>query len=126
MVVVHDENLPRGFWKLGRINEVIPGRDGEVRGAVVRLSSGRGILRRPSQLLYPLEVRSGDNTATSEDTREDSTTASDDPPSESTEEQNDLTPVKSPASHSRPRRAAARLARDHLLASALAESGDEC
>lgn len=35
VVVVHEEGLPQGFWKLGKIEEVIPGRDGKVRGAVV-------------------------------------------------------------------------------------------
>ena len=39
VVVVHDENLPRGFWKLGRVEEVIASRDGRVRGAAVRLVS---------------------------------------------------------------------------------------
>ena len=54
MVVIHDESLPRGFWKLGRVEEVISGQDGKIRA--VRLSSGTGTLRRPIQLLYPLEV----------------------------------------------------------------------
>ena len=56
MVVVHDVSLPRGFWKLGKIEKVIPGRDGRVHGAMVRLSTGSGVLRRPIQLLYLLEV----------------------------------------------------------------------
>ena len=60
VVVVHDESLPRGFWKLGKVEEVLPGRDGQIRGAVVRIGA-RGehstLVRRPVQLLYPLEVR---------------------------------------------------------------------
>ena len=60
VVVVHDENLPRGLWKLGRVEEVIAGRDGSVRGAAVRLVSRnrqQTLIRRPIQLLYPLEIR---------------------------------------------------------------------
>ena len=60
VVVVHDENLPRGFWKLGRVEEVIAGRDGRVRGAAVRLASRKRqqtLIHRPIQLLYPLEIR---------------------------------------------------------------------
>ena len=36
IVVVHDENLPLGFWRLGRVEEVIAGR---IRGATVRLAA---------------------------------------------------------------------------------------
>ena len=60
VVIVHDESLPRGFWKLGVIEEVISGMDGQVRGATVRLhSSDKRLIRlnRPIQLLYPLEAR---------------------------------------------------------------------
>jgi len=37
VVIVHDEHLPRGLWKLGRIQEVMKGRDGQIRGATVKL-----------------------------------------------------------------------------------------
>ena len=51
-VIVHNENQPRGVWKLGRIEETLTGPDGEIRGAVLRVS-GRGgkttLLRRPVQ-----------------------------------------------------------------------------
>ena len=53
------DDKPRGFWKLGRVEEGIIGRDGHVRVAVLRVSSGGGSnssLKRPVQLLYPLEV----------------------------------------------------------------------
>ena len=35
IVVVYDESLPRGFWKLGRVEKVRSGRDGRIRGATV-------------------------------------------------------------------------------------------
>ena len=60
VAVVHDENLPRGFWKLGKVEEVIASRDGRVRGATVRLASRnrqQTLIHRPIQLLYPLEIR---------------------------------------------------------------------
>ena len=34
LVLIHDESLPRGFWKLGRIQEVHSGRDGLPRSAL--------------------------------------------------------------------------------------------
>ena len=58
IVLIHDDK-PRGFWRLGRVKEVIVGRDGHIRGAVLRVSLGNGntsILKRPIQLSYPLEV----------------------------------------------------------------------
>ncbi len=58
-VVLIQDDHPRGFWKLGRVEETIFGRDGQVRGAVLRVPSKSGrctILRRPLQRLYPLEV----------------------------------------------------------------------
>ena len=61
VVIVHSERLPRGLWKLGRIQELLQGRDGHCRGAVVRTMTKDGqpvLLRRPIQLLYPLEVGS--------------------------------------------------------------------
>ena len=52
--------LPRGLWKLGRIQELLTGRDGQTRAAVVRVAlrdRQHVLLRRPVQLLYPLEIR---------------------------------------------------------------------
>lgn len=39
VVVVHDDDQPRGMWRLGRIEKLISGADGQVRGAVVRTKS---------------------------------------------------------------------------------------
>ena len=59
VVIVHNDSLPHGLWKLGRIQEVIPGADGLPRSALVRVASRdrqHTLLKRPVQLLYPLEI----------------------------------------------------------------------
>lgn len=38
MVLVHDKSLPRGFWKLAKVQQVI-GQEGQIRGAVLRALS---------------------------------------------------------------------------------------
>ena len=53
IVIVKDET-PRGSWKLAKIVELNVSRDGLVRSAVVKLGSGRNLVR-PLCLLYPLE-----------------------------------------------------------------------
>ena len=59
MVIVFEEGLPHGKWRLGRVNKVIPGKDGVIRGAQISVSNrngGKVDLYRPIQKLYPLEV----------------------------------------------------------------------
>ena len=59
VVTVYDEGHPRGLWRLGRVEDLIQGSDGKVRGVYVRVSSKGGrvkVLRRPVQHIYPLEV----------------------------------------------------------------------
>ena len=61
IVTVYDEDHPRGLWRLGRIEEVIPSADGNIRGVLVKVVSKGGqvqFIRRPVQHIYPLEVRS--------------------------------------------------------------------
>ncbi len=55
VALIKEDNAPRQSWRLGRIEELFPGRDGLVRSCAVRTSSGT-VLRRPIQLLYPLEI----------------------------------------------------------------------
>ena len=57
IVLVHEDLVKRGFWKIRLVIEVIPGRDDAVRGAMVKVCSGENcsLLRRPIQCLYPLE-----------------------------------------------------------------------
>ena len=39
VVIVHDDTLLRGLWKLGRIQEVLTERDKQPRTALVRVAS---------------------------------------------------------------------------------------
>ena len=66
IVIVHDEHLPRGLWKLGKVETLREGQDGHIRAATVKMGASDGrkvLLNRPVQLLYPLEVRSSEFTS---------------------------------------------------------------
>ena len=59
VVIIHDENLPRSRWKMGKVLSLIAGKDGFVRGAKLKVISNKGIpnvVERPLQKLFPLEV----------------------------------------------------------------------
>ncbi|XP_011405271.1 PREDICTED: uncharacterized protein LOC100637172, partial [Amphimedon queenslandica] len=68
IVIVHSEDLPRAFWRLGKIEKLFSGRDGNIRGASVRVHGrdGSTLLRRPIQLLYPLEIVHRSNSQSTE------------------------------------------------------------
>ena len=60
VVIVKEENRPRGTWKLGRVKELIKGRDEKTRGALVTVVGNESQLtelRRPVQHLVPVECR---------------------------------------------------------------------
>jgi len=110
VVVLYDDSSRRGFWKLAKVEMLIRGVDGQVRGAVVRVPSREGrttTLRRPVNQLYPLEISSEDV-----DTREEApnTASLIEPPATLV----DTVPTEPKAC--RPRRAAANLARDWMQA----------
>ena len=59
VVIVHDDNVPRQCWKLGRIVEVQQSADRVIRGATVKVITKTGKVNklcRPVQRLFPLEV----------------------------------------------------------------------
>ena len=72
--IVHiKDKLPRGAWKMGKVDELIVCRDGEIRSAKVLLPSGC-IVNRPINLLYPIETaipedneKNGDNDISKDD-----------------------------------------------------------
>ena len=52
---MHDEKQPRQQWLLGKIVELLPGSDGKIRGAKVKIGRTKNIIRRPVNRLYPIE-----------------------------------------------------------------------
>ena len=56
IVLVVGENRNRGEWKKGKVVQLVKGRDGVVRGVVLLHNGNR--IRRPLQLVCPLEIRS--------------------------------------------------------------------
>ena len=59
IVVVHDQNHPRGFWKLAKVEKLFTGKDNHIRGARLRLHLKNGhvtILQWPLQLFYPQQA----------------------------------------------------------------------
>ena len=60
VVVLKDDSTKRAFWKLGLVEELIAGRDGKIRAALVRVGSGdtpTRLLKRSILHLYPVEVK---------------------------------------------------------------------
>ena len=72
VVLLRNENLPRGSWRLGTITEVIPGKDDTIRTAKLdivkpdnrgkkkRTDYVRTSLNRSPSYLVPLEVNERD------------------------------------------------------------------
>ncbi|GFU16678.1 DUF5641 domain-containing protein [Nephila pilipes] len=56
IVLVGDDNKKRLFWPLAKIIELIPWRDGKIR--TVKLKTQHGIVLRPIQRIYLLEIYS--------------------------------------------------------------------
>jgi len=62
-VVLVKDDLPRGQWKVGKIEDLIVSSDNLVRSAVVRVGH-KTVIKRPTNMLFPLEY-SPENTADS-------------------------------------------------------------
>ena len=115
IVLVEEEDKPRGLWKLARVTSLITGKDGRPRGAVLHVpsSGSNGTLQRPLQRLYPLELAV--HSVLQEPSRED-------PVPDVVETAPELDPGVVRPHQARPRRAAATDARNRLAACAVLES----
>ena len=58
VVIIKDKKIPRHMWKLGRIERLISGNDGNVRTADIYLLGNRH-MQRSINMLYPLELNDG-------------------------------------------------------------------
>ena len=58
IVLIKEDDVKRRNWKLGRVERLIQGRDGVIRGAELKTAEDGyiGRISRPLQKLYPLEV----------------------------------------------------------------------
>ena len=110
IVVMHSDDQPRTIWKLGRVEKVLQGADGQRRAATVRVSKNgcTSTLDRPIQHLYPLEVIADNPIVAEQDNSEEGLSSESEQPS-----------------FARPRRSAAEQARDRILAHAASEWDDE-
>ena len=49
-VLVFDNNLPRGKWRLGKVEKTLVGRDGLIRTVSIRTM--KGVISRPVQKVH--------------------------------------------------------------------------
>ena len=54
IVIINDDMLPRHQWRLGRIIELIKGRDSEIRAIKLLVGKSRSVIDRPINLVYPI------------------------------------------------------------------------
>ena len=55
IVLVSDEKVPIHFWRIAIVPGVLPNRDSERRGVVVRIAKTNTILKRPVNNLFTVE-----------------------------------------------------------------------
>ena len=53
VVLISEDNIPRGKWRIGKVAETFPGKDGRIR--TVRVQTKKGMINRPVQKLHLLE-----------------------------------------------------------------------
>ena len=59
VVIIKEDGTKRSNWRLGRIEEVLRGTDGHVRGAQAVCTGPTGrrmVMQRPIQKLVPVEI----------------------------------------------------------------------
>ena len=55
IVLVFYEKVPRHFWRIAIVTRVLPSRDSEIRGPIVRIAKTNTILKRPVNKLFAVE-----------------------------------------------------------------------
>ena len=49
------EKVPRHFWRIAIVTRVLPSRDSEIRGAIVRIAKANTILKHPVNKLFAVQ-----------------------------------------------------------------------
>ena len=60
IVILKNDSTSRAFWKLAKVEELLPGNDGKIRAAIVKVPRINGksqLLKRVVQHLIPIEVQ---------------------------------------------------------------------
>ena len=60
IVILKNDSTSRAFWKLAKVEELLPGNDGKIRAAIVevpRINGKSQLLKRVVQHLIPIEVQ---------------------------------------------------------------------
>ena len=62
VVLIKDDSCKRNYWQRGKVEQLITGSDGKVRGAILKVYRGGTIsyIQRPLQKIIPLEVQHAD------------------------------------------------------------------
>ena len=55
IVLVFNEKVLRHFWRIAIVTRVLPSRDSEIKGAIVRIAKTNTILKRPVNKLFAVE-----------------------------------------------------------------------
>ena len=55
IVLIYEEKVPRQSWCMGRVIEIIPSKDDQIRGAKILIGKSRHIIERPVNKLFPIE-----------------------------------------------------------------------
>ena len=59
VVLLYEDHVPRGKWKMAKVIQLIPSKDGIVRGVKLQVGNVKGkisYVKRPIEKLYPLEI----------------------------------------------------------------------
>ena len=54
-MLVYNEKVLRHFWRIAIVTGVLPSRDSETAGAIVRIAKTNAILKRPVNKLFTFE-----------------------------------------------------------------------
>ena len=51
----YDQKVLRHFWKIAIVTGVLPSRDSDIKGAIMRIKKTNAVLKRPLNKLFPIE-----------------------------------------------------------------------